>query len=108
TLFGYVRGHAVDLEPEYEAARSSGVSGEDWMRAQEARLAALVDGGAFPAFAAARGGSALSPESLFRFGLAAFLDGLATRVAPAAPRAAAAPAPDTAEARHPPSWGCRA
>lgn len=44
TLFGYVRGHAVDLEPESDAARTSGVSGEQWMRAQEARLAALVDG----------------------------------------------------------------
>ncbi|MGE7388661.1 GntR family transcriptional regulator [Streptomyces sp. NPDC004126] len=83
TLFGYVRGHAVDLEPESEAARASGVSGEDWMRAQEARLAALVDGGAFPAFAAARGRSALSPESLFRFGLTALLDGLSARVAAA-------------------------
>lgn len=81
TLFGYVRGHAVDLEPESEAARASGVSGEDWMRAQEARLAALVDGGAFPAFAAVRAGAALSGESLFRFGLTALLDGLATRVA---------------------------
>ncbi|MGW1635481.1 GntR family transcriptional regulator [Streptomyces lavendulae] len=85
TLFGYVRGHAVDLEPESEAARSSGVSGEDWMRAQEARLAALVDGGSFPAFAAARGRSALSPESLLGFGLEALLDGLAARIAPPAP-----------------------
>lgn len=85
TLFGYVRGHAVDLEPESEAARSSGVSGEDWMRAQETRLATLVDGGSFPAFAAARGRSALSPESLLGFGLEALLDGLAARIASPAP-----------------------
>lgn len=80
TLFGYVRGHAVDLEPESDAARTSGVSGHEWMRAQETRLAALVDGGAFPAFAEARADSALSPESLLHYGLTALLDGLATRV----------------------------
>ncbi|MFD7084553.1 GntR family transcriptional regulator [Streptomyces sp. NPDC002181] len=80
TLFGYVRGHAVDLESESGAAHTSGVSGQQWMQAQETRLAALVDGGAFPAFAAARADADLSPESLFHYGLAALLDGLATRV----------------------------
>ncbi|MFE9222639.1 GntR family transcriptional regulator [Streptomyces lavendulae] len=80
TLFGYVRGHAVDLQPETDAARTSGVSGQEWMRAQETRLAALVDGGGFPAFAAARTGSALSPESLLQHGLTTLLDGLATRI----------------------------
>ncbi|MFE2147009.1 GntR family transcriptional regulator [Streptomyces sp. NPDC059456] len=80
TLFGYVRGHAVDLEPESDAARTSGVSGQEWMRAQETRLAALVDGGAFPAFAEARADSALSPESLLHYGLTALLDGIATRI----------------------------
>ncbi|MEW1635255.1 GntR family transcriptional regulator [Streptomyces sp. NPDC093801] len=81
TLFGYVRGHAVDLEPESVAERSSGVSGEEWMRARETRLAAMVDGGAFPAFATARAGSALSPESLLHHGLTTLLDGLTTRIA---------------------------
>ncbi|MFE3866337.1 GntR family transcriptional regulator [Streptomyces goshikiensis] len=80
TLFGYVRGHAVDLEPESDAARTSGVSGQEWMRAQETRLAALVDGGAFPAFAEVRADSALTPESLLQYGLAALLDGLALRI----------------------------
>ncbi|MFE3767791.1 TetR/AcrR family transcriptional regulator C-terminal domain-containing protein [Streptomyces sp. NPDC059104] len=78
SLFGYVRGHAVGLAPESDAARTSGVSGQEWTRAQEARLAALVDGGAFPAFAPARAGSALSPEYLFHHGLTTVLDGLAT------------------------------
>lgn len=80
TLFGYVRGHAVDLEPESAAARTSGVSGQEWMRAQETRLAALVNGGAFPAFAEARADSALTPESLLQYGLTALLDGLALRI----------------------------
>ncbi|MFI5642107.1 GntR family transcriptional regulator [Streptomyces goshikiensis] len=80
TLFGYVRGHAVDLEPESDAARTSGVTGQDWMRAQETRLAALADGGAFPAFAGARAASALTPESLLQYGLTALLDGIAIRI----------------------------
>ncbi|MFE9934317.1 GntR family transcriptional regulator [Streptomyces sp. NPDC005533] len=78
TLFAYVRGHAMGLEPESAAARSSGVSGEQRMQAQEDRLAARAGGGAFPALADARAG--LSPESLFRFGLTALLDGLAARL----------------------------
>lgn len=50
------------------------------MRAQEARLAALVGGGSFPAFAAARADADLSPESLLHHGLSTLLDGLATRI----------------------------
>ncbi|MCB5177985.1 TetR/AcrR family transcriptional regulator C-terminal domain-containing protein [Streptomyces antimicrobicus] len=80
TLFGYVRGHAVDLAPESAAEHASGVDAEQWMQAQEARLAALAEGGAFPAFTTARADADLSPESLFRFGLTALLDGLAARI----------------------------
>ncbi|MCX5374943.1 GntR family transcriptional regulator [Streptomyces sp. NBC_00091] len=80
TLFGYVRGHAVDLEPETAAEQSSGVSGEQWMQAQETRLAALLEHGAFPAFTAARTDADLSPESLLHYGLTALLDGLATHI----------------------------
>ncbi|ROQ89015.1 TetR family transcriptional regulator [Streptomyces sp. 2132.2] len=79
TLFGYVRGHAVDLEPESDAARTSGINGQEWMRAQETRLAALMDGGSFPAFTATRVDADLSPESLLHHGLGVLLDGLATR-----------------------------
>ncbi|WP_371677759.1 GntR family transcriptional regulator [Streptomyces sp. NBC_01276] len=79
SLFAYVRGQAIDREPEAVAERSSGVSGEQWMEAQQARMAALLGNGTFPAFTAARADADLSPESLFRFGLTTLLDGLATR-----------------------------
>ncbi|MFD9726170.1 hypothetical protein [Streptomyces sp. NPDC059072] len=56
------------------------MSGQEWMDVQETRLAALMDGGALPAFAATRVNSALSHESLLHHGLTTLLDGLATRV----------------------------
>ncbi|MFI5530824.1 TetR/AcrR family transcriptional regulator C-terminal domain-containing protein [Kitasatospora sp. NPDC051853] len=89
SLFGHVRGCAVDLAAEQEADRTSGVTGEQWMQVQEARMATLLTDGTFPAFTAARtapGGLALSPDSLFTFGLARHLDGLAALVAAAQAR----------------------
>ncbi|MFB0630817.1 GntR family transcriptional regulator [Streptomyces sp. AB3(2024)] len=79
SLFAYVRGQAIDREPEAVAERSSGVSGEQWMEAQQARMTALLGNGTFPAFTAARADADLSPESLFHFGLTTLLDGLAPR-----------------------------
>ncbi|MEV7616326.1 TetR/AcrR family transcriptional regulator C-terminal domain-containing protein [Streptomyces sp. NPDC089799] len=80
SLFGYVRGHAVDLQPESAATRTSGVTAEQWMEAQQERMAATLADGSFPAFGAAAPAADLTPDSLFRFGLAAFLDGLAARM----------------------------
>ncbi|MEU6868463.1 TetR/AcrR family transcriptional regulator C-terminal domain-containing protein [Streptomyces sp. NPDC046876] len=81
TLFGYVRGQAVDLEPEARAERASGITGEQWMAAQQSRMAAVLASGALPHFAAAAPGAELSPGSLYAFGLAALLDGIAARIA---------------------------
>ncbi len=88
SLFGFVRGCAVDLATEQEAGRASGVTGDQWMQVQEARMAALLSDGTFPAFTAARAepGLDLSGESLFAFGLARHLDGLAALIAAAGSR----------------------
>ncbi|MFI9329281.1 TetR/AcrR family transcriptional regulator C-terminal domain-containing protein [Kitasatospora sp. NPDC052868] len=85
SLFGFVRGCAVDLAAEQEAGHASGVSGDQWMQVQEARMAALLSDGTFPAFTAARTdpGLDLSAESLFTFGLDRHLDGLAALIAAA-------------------------
>ncbi|WP_327361192.1 MULTISPECIES: GntR family transcriptional regulator [unclassified Streptomyces] len=80
SLFGYVRGQAVDLESESAATASSGVTGDQWMQAQETRLAALLQDGTFPAFAATRTSADLSPESLFAFGLTTLLNGLSAEI----------------------------
>ncbi|MEU9131917.1 TetR/AcrR family transcriptional regulator C-terminal domain-containing protein [Kitasatospora sp. NPDC048540] len=85
SLFGFVRGCAVDLAAEQEAGRASGITGDQWMQVQEARMAALLSDGTFPAFTAARTDPDLdlSGESLFTFGLDRHLDGLAALIAAA-------------------------
>lgn len=89
SLFGFVRGCAVDLAAEQEAGRASGVTGDQWMQVQEARMAALLSDGTFPAFTATRAdGLDLSAESLFTFGLDRHLDGLAALIAAVGPGAA--------------------
>ncbi|CAL9323524.1 hypothetical protein SUDANB135_06730 [Streptomyces sp. SudanB135_2055] len=80
TLFGYVRGQAIDTEPEARATRSSGITGEQWMAAQQDRMAALLAQGRLPHFASAAGEAALSSTSLYEFGLACLLDGIAARI----------------------------
>ncbi|MEU3777520.1 TetR/AcrR family transcriptional regulator C-terminal domain-containing protein [Streptomyces sp. NPDC032472] len=80
-LFGYVRGQAVDLEPEVRAERASGITGEQWMAARQGRMDAVLASGALPHFAAAAPAAELSPGSLYAFGLAALLDGIAARIA---------------------------
>ncbi|MFE6499911.1 TetR/AcrR family transcriptional regulator C-terminal domain-containing protein [Kitasatospora sp. NPDC057738] len=88
SLFGFVRGCAVDLAAEQAAGQASGVTGDQWMQVQEGRMAALLSDGTFPAFTAARAdpGLGLSAESLFTFGLDRHLDGLAALIAAAGDR----------------------
>ncbi|MEV0530413.1 TetR/AcrR family transcriptional regulator C-terminal domain-containing protein [Kitasatospora sp. NPDC050463] len=83
SLFAFVRGCAVDLAAEQEADRASGVTGDQWMQVQEARMATLLSDGTYPAFTAARAdpGLDLSGESMFTFGLDRHLDGLAALIA---------------------------
>ncbi|NGN63547.1 GntR family transcriptional regulator [Streptomyces sp. A7024] len=78
-LFGYVRGAAADLETEARAAQDTGLDGEEWLDAQERPLSAVFALGDFPAFAAVRRrpGVDVGVESLFGYGLARYLDGVA-------------------------------
>ncbi|MFI6444296.1 TetR/AcrR family transcriptional regulator C-terminal domain-containing protein [Kitasatospora sp. NPDC050543] len=96
TLFGYVRGTAADLEAEEQAARDTGVGGEEWLEAQEDTMTALLAGGLFPTFAAIRRrpGVDISIQSLFEYGLGRLLDGIASVVAEGR-----APSPDAGPAR---------
>jgi len=77
TLFSFVRGTAVNLEPEAEAALDTGLDNEQWMESQEAAMAELLKSGSFPHLALVTGESIeLDLDTLFEFGLRRLLDGL--------------------------------
>ncbi|WP_433256841.1 TetR/AcrR family transcriptional regulator C-terminal domain-containing protein [Streptosporangium sp. CA-135522] len=82
TLFGYVRGNAVDLESERQAGQDTGMDGEQWLDSQDETMAAILADGPFPTFAAIRRGPGVdvSVDSLFEFGLARLLDGIAALI----------------------------
>jgi DNA-binding transcriptional regulator YhcF (GntR family) len=77
TTAAYVRGLAVNLEPEAEAAANSGISDREWMDGPGARaLASDAVGQAFPHLARVPANS-LDLGTLFEFGLQRLLDGIA-------------------------------
>jgi DNA-binding transcriptional regulator YhcF (GntR family) len=80
TVIGYVRGVAVSLEMETQAEQDTGLSNDAYMTAQEAQFRAVFAGGAFPTLArvSAQPEIDLGLDTLFEFGLARLLDGLAT------------------------------
>src|SRR3954468_16406873 len=79
TVFTFVRGLAMNLELEAEAEAASGLTGDEWMRSQEAALEALVADGRHPTFAGVLSGMDfdLDLDQLFEFGLQRLLAGIA-------------------------------
>ncbi|MEJ2858469.1 MULTISPECIES: TetR/AcrR family transcriptional regulator C-terminal domain-containing protein [unclassified Saccharothrix] len=77
TLFGFVRGIAVNLEHEAEQRQHTGITEDEWMDGQAAALAALAASGRFPMFARVLAGEVdMELRTLFEFGLARMLDGI--------------------------------
>ena len=77
-LANFVRGTAVNIEPEAQAQLDSGLTSDEWMETQGAQMGEIMSSGDFPMFA-----KVLAPEdvelnldSLFEFGLHRLLDGL--------------------------------
>ncbi len=81
-LFAYARGLATSLEPEAEAERDTGMNSDEWMQTQEASLASLGDSPAFVNLMRMvdAQGFELDLDTLFEFGLARILDGLAVMI----------------------------
>lgn len=82
TIPNYVRGTAINVEPELEARQETGITDDEWMRAQDPTFATIARSGAFPAFFGllAEPELDLDLDSLFEFGLRQLLDGLAVRI----------------------------
>jgi AcrR family transcriptional regulator len=78
TVFAFVRGIAMNLEPEAEAEAASGLTGDEWMAGQEHALEALLADGRHPHFTSVLRGMEfdLDLDQLFDFGLQRLLDGL--------------------------------
>jgi DNA-binding transcriptional regulator YhcF (GntR family) len=83
-LYGFVQGIAVNLETEAEAAGETGMTDEQWMENQLGAFTALAHSGRYPAFAQLLReldrGFDLDFDALFEQGLAALLDGFASRL----------------------------
>lgn len=81
TLFSYVRGLAINIEWENEAAAASGLTEDEWMDNHSLALNELAASGAFPTFARVftelTDNFDLDLDLLFEFGLEPLLDGLA-------------------------------
>jgi DNA-binding transcriptional regulator YhcF (GntR family) len=79
TLFGYVRGTAVNLESEAEAELDTGLSADQWMDANDAAFGAIFAASPCPTFVRLVEGRdfPFDLDDLFEFGLQRLLDGFA-------------------------------
>ncbi|NEA37518.1 TetR/AcrR family transcriptional regulator C-terminal domain-containing protein [Streptomyces sp. SID13031] len=84
TVFGYVRGVALNLEPEAQAEQDTGLTADEWADHQTGRLAALIveqDLAGFRALGEPDGFDFdFDLDQLFEFGLGIVLDGLAVKL----------------------------
>ncbi|HZE40594.1 MAG TPA: TetR/AcrR family transcriptional regulator C-terminal domain-containing protein [Stackebrandtia sp.] len=78
SLFGHVRGMAMNLQPEAQAEQDTGLSADEWIETQEDALLELIADGRYPTFE-----HVITREfdydldAVFEYGLARLLDGVA-------------------------------
>ncbi|GHF48025.1 DNA-binding transcriptional regulator YhcF (GntR family) [Amycolatopsis bartoniae] len=83
TVFGFVRGVAVNLEAEAQAEQDTGLTPDEWMETQEGLLEPLAANGDLPAFRELITHDIdFDLDDLFEFGLARLLDGLEKLLVP--------------------------
>ncbi|MGW2281621.1 TetR/AcrR family transcriptional regulator C-terminal domain-containing protein [Streptomyces sp. NPDC001770] len=81
TLFNYVRGTAINIEPEAVAEEFTGLTSDEWMDTQKSQLREAFSTGAFPTLERiAAAGYDFDLDMLFDFGLQRLLDGFATLI----------------------------
>jgi AcrR family transcriptional regulator len=78
TIANYVRGTAVNLEAEAQAEQETGLTGDQWMQAQQDRFAAVLAGGGFPMMSRYVTGpdADFGLDELMEYGLQRLLDGI--------------------------------
>lgn len=79
TLFSYVRGLAVSLEPEAMAEQETGLTYDEFIDTRDAAFTSVMSAGTFPTFQAVTAGADfdLDLDEQFQFGLRHLLAGLA-------------------------------
>jgi AcrR family transcriptional regulator len=84
TVFGYVRGVALNLEIEAQAEQDTGLTADEWVASQTDRFAAMISSDDLPGFRALAVPDGFDfdfdLEQLFEFGLELVLDGLAVKL----------------------------
>lgn len=78
-LFSFVRGIADAIQPEAEAMRDTGMTGDEWMETQESAFHRFIEGQPSPTYEELflrTPDFEFDLEVLFEFGLARFLDGI--------------------------------
>jgi AcrR family transcriptional regulator len=81
TVFSFVRGTAAGMETDLEAEQDTGMSGDEWVEAQAPAMTEILATGPFPVMSRiTREPIDLDLESLFEFGLARLLDGIAVLI----------------------------
>lgn len=82
TLANYVRGTAVNFEPEALAEQDTGLTDDEWMHSQRATFEQILGSGQFPMMirAVTEPGFSFDLDGLFEAGLRQLLDGLASRL----------------------------
>ncbi|WP_328386991.1 TetR/AcrR family transcriptional regulator C-terminal domain-containing protein [Streptomyces sp. NBC_00400] len=94
TLLGFVLSTAAGFEDDLEAEQETGMDQEQWMATMEPAFEGILTSGSYPMYAGASaiGEDVVNQDSLFEFGLARLLDGMAALVDGPRPGAPGSPA----------------
>lgn len=86
TVYGYVSGMARNNVEYAQAAKTTGVSDEEWWAAQAPFLEKVLNSGDYPHLTrVSEAGAWNNPDEGFEFGLKCVLDGIAAQLSPASP-----------------------